>query len=178
MVPLRTDMVGQSAWYEATETNDGFSVVITIGSGDCQAGCIDRHTWTYEVARDGTITLAADEGDDIEFSPSTGTDAPVTLTVNLVAGPVCPVEQNPPDPNCAPRPVADAEIVLRAPDGSEVGRATSDAAGQVTFEVDGGAYYVEASEVAGIMRVPDSAAFSAVGGDMVGLLLGYDTGIR
>ncbi|HYI21036.1 MAG TPA: hypothetical protein VEX62_00230 [Candidatus Limnocylindrales bacterium] len=178
MVPLRTDMVGQSAWYEATETADGFTVAITIGSGDCQAGCIDRHVWTYDVARDGTITLVADEGDDVEFSPSAGTNAPVILTVNLVAGPVCPVEQIPPAENCAPRPVADAEIVVRAPDGSEAGRATSDADGVVQFELDAGAYFVELGDVEGLMRRPEAQAFSAVGGDMVGLLLGYDTGIR
>ncbi len=178
MVPLRADMVGQSAWYEATETVDGFSVAITIGSGDCQAGCIDRHTWTYDVAHDGTITLAADEGDDVDFSPSAGTDAPVLLTVNLVAGPVCPVEQIPPAEDCAPRPVANAEVIVHAADGTEVGRAISGADGSAQFELDAGAYFVELGEVDGLMRKPEAQAFSAVGGDMVGLLLGYDTGIR
>ncbi len=178
MVPLRTDMVGQSAWYEATETVDGFTVVITIGSGDCQAGCIDRHTWTYDVARDGTITLAAEEGDDVEFSPPVGTDAPVALTVTLVAGPICPVEQMPPARDCAPRPVANAEVVLRATDGGEVDRAASDANGVVTFEAAAGAYFVEADVAEGMMLAPDAQAFSAVGGDSVGLVLAYDTGIR
>jgi len=178
MVPLRSDMIGQSAWYEATDTANGFSVLITIGSGDCQAGCIDRHTWTYSVTRDGTITLVGDEGDDVDFSPGPGDDSPVAVDVILVADPVCPVEQVPPAESCDPRPVADAEVVVRAPDGSEVARGISDAEGRVSFSVAAGAYYVEAADVEGLMLAPDSAAFSGVGGDSVGLLLGYDSGIR
>src|SRR5688500_11830804 len=38
MIPLQPELIGQSAWYEASQTADGFSVVVTMGSGDCQAG--------------------------------------------------------------------------------------------------------------------------------------------
>ena len=178
MSPLRSDMVGQSAWYEAYADSDGFTVAITIGSGDCQAGCIDRHTWTYHVDTDGTITLVADEGDPVEYSPPAGNGAPVTLRVILNAGPVCPVEQTPPDPACAPRAVANAEVIVRATDGSTVATGLSNAEGVVIFEIPEGAYFVEAAPVEGLMGTPDAQAFSAVGGDGVGLLMGYDTGIR
>ena len=36
-----------------------------------------------------------------------------TLQVEVVAGPVCPVEQDPPDPNCEPRPVDGARIFVQ-----------------------------------------------------------------
>lgn len=178
MSPLRSDMVGQSAWYEAFADASGFTVAITIGSGDCQAGCIDRHTWTYHVDTDGTITLVADEGDPVDYSAPAGNGGPVTLRVILNAGPICPVEQMPPDPACAPRAVANAEVIVRATDGSIVETGESNAEGVVTFEIPEGAYFVEAAPVEGLMGTPEAQAFSAVGGDGVGLLMGYDTGIR
>jgi hypothetical protein len=165
-------------WYEASMADEGFVVTVTLGSGDCQAGCINRRTWTYEVLTDGTVSLVAEEGDEIEYSPPDGTQDPITVTAHLVASPVCPVEQSPPDPNCAPRPVANADVVLYAPDGTEVARASSDADGAAAFEVPAGAYFVVAEAAEGLMRGPDAQAFSAVGGDSVDLLLGYDTGIR
>ncbi len=178
MTPLRSDMVGQSAWYEAFAADGGYSVAITMGSGDCQAGCIDRHTWTYQVDLGGTITLVGDEGDDVEISAPNGDGTPVTVNVTLTAGPICPVEQAPPNPDCAPRSVANAEVVLRDGDGLELARATSDAQGKVSFRVPAGAYYVEAQPVEGLMGTAQAVAFAAVGGDSVGLVLEYDTGIR
>jgi hypothetical protein len=176
--PLQRDLIGQSAWYDAFETGDGYSVVVTMGSGDCMAGCINRRTWTYGVAHDGTIELVSEEGDDIEISIDSGTSDAATIQVHLSAGPICPVEQNPPDPNCAPRAIANAEVVLRAPSGAEVARGTSGADGRVAFSVPGGAYYVEAMPVEGMMGQAEAQAFAVVGGSSIGLALGYDTGIR
>jgi hypothetical protein len=178
ITPLQPDMIGQAAWYEATDTDDGFSVVVTIGSGDCMAGCIDRRTWTYSVARNGVIELLAEEGDEVQLPPHQGTDAPATIDVRLVAGPVCPVEQNPPDPNCAPRPVVNAEVILRDPAGAEVGRGVSDAEGRVVFSVPAGAYYLEPAAVTGYMGQAAEQALSVLGGSASNIVLAYDTGIR
>ena len=58
--------IGASKWWVATPlANGGYEIVITVGWGDCMAGCIERHTWTYEVAADGTLELIADEGDPV-----------------------------------------------------------------------------------------------------------------
>jgi hypothetical protein len=178
MGPLLPDLIGQSTWYEASETTGGYSVRITTGSGDCQAGCIDRHTWNFLVGSDGTIDLVGEEGDDIDLEPVDGGDAPAVVTLALFAGPTCPVETVPADPNCAPRPVADAEIVLRDPSGAEVDRARSNDEGIVAFEVRAGAYYVEPQPVEGLMGIADPMAFAVVGSDITGLTLTYDTGIR
>lgn len=178
MGPLLPDMIGQSTWYEASEATGGYSVSITTGSGDCQAGCIDRHTWNYRVQPDGTISLASEEGDDIDLGPVHGGDAPAVVTLALLAGPTCPVETVPPDPNCAPRPVTNAEVVLRDPTGAEIERATSNGEGVITFEIAPGAYYVEPQPVDGLMGVAEAVAFAVAGSDVTGLTLGYDTGIR
>ena len=44
-----------------------------------------------------------------------------------LAGPICPVEKIPPDPACAPRPVAGAVVVVRDASGAEVARTTTGA---------------------------------------------------
>ena len=179
MVPLRSDLIGASLWYEATAgTDGGFNVDITAGSGDCMAGCINQHTWHYSVNADGDVTLVSEDGDEVELATPTPSDEPSTIQVVLNAGPVCPVEQIPPDPNCAARAVANASVTLYAADGTEIDTATTGADGMVAFEVPAGAYYVVAEQVEGYMGTPEPQAFSTAGGDTVGLLMSYDTGIR
>ena len=178
MVPLRPDLVGASMWYEAFEVVDGYTVVITAGSGDCQAGCIERHVWNYSVTHVAAISLTGEEGDDVDVEPVAGGPGPARVTVQLTAGPVCPVEQVPPDPNCAARAVGNGEVVIRDTSGVEVGRATSNGDGIVAFDLSAGAYYAEAQPVQGLMGTPEAQAFAVVGGGAAGLLMGYDTGIR
>ncbi len=178
VAPLTQGVVGRSSWYEASATNDGYTVSVTMGSGDCLSGCINQHTWTYSVSQGGDIKLVSEQGDQVEVSIDQGTSDPASVTVILVAGPVCPVQQASPDPVCAPRPVQNADVVLRDPSGAEVSSATADANGRVSFSVPGGAYYLEAAAAEGLMRPPQPAAFSVPGGRSVAITLGYDTGIR
>jgi hypothetical protein len=178
MQPPRADVIGQSAWFDASEDATGFSVTITLGAGDCQAGCIERHTWSYHVDRDGTVTLVGDEGDDITFDSSPPTGDSVMLQALLLAGPVCPVEQNPPNPECAPRAVANAAVLIFDADGRQVADVTSDDQGSISVQLPAGAYYVVPAPVEGLMGTAAAQAFAAVGGDLVDLVLSYDTGIR
>jgi hypothetical protein len=178
ITPMQPDLIGQSAWYEAAQVGDGFSVVVTVGSGDCMAGCIDRRTWTYLVASDGSVELVSEEGDEVEMPGGGGGSGPATIEARLIAGPVCPVEQNPPDPNCAPRPVANADVVLRDPTGAEVARGVSDADGLVAFSVPAGAYYVEPGPVVGLMGQAEAVAVAVPAGGSGRVVLAYDTGIR
>ena len=178
MTPLRADLIGQSSWYEVSEDSDGFTVSITVGQGDCQAGCIKRHVWQYHVSHSGDVALVAETGDDVAVNPPTGGEGMVRVTVHLIAGPTCPVEQIPPAPECAPRPVVGAEVGIYEPHGNLVATAISDSEGKVIYDVPAGAYYVAASPMDEIMQDPEPQAFSALGGDEVGLVLSYDTGIR
>jgi len=171
-------VIGQSSSYRAAQVGDGFSVAVTLGSGDCLAGCINSHTWTYTVSRTGTVKVVSEQGDPVEAPIDAGASAPATITVHLAAGPVCPVQRDSPDPNCAPRPVVATEVVLRDPSGAEIGRATSDDQGTATFSVPGGAYYVEPASVPGYMGTAMAQAVSVPGGRSVAIQLDYDTGIR
>lgn len=176
--PLRPDMVGQAAWYESLEAGEAYRVSVTIGSGDCIAGCIDRHTWTYDVTRDGSVTLVGEEGDEVEYSPPQPTADDATATISLTSGPHCPVEQLPPDPNCAPRPVTGTEVSVFDPRATLVAGGESGANGRVVFELPTGAYFVEVEPIEGLVGTPEGQAFSVVGGRSAGLLFTYDTGIR
>lgn len=176
--PLLPDLIGQSASYEASEVADGYQVTVTMGWGDCESGCIDRHTWNYRVDRAGAIELVGEEGPPPEAVVPVGGAGPARVTIRLLAGPTCPVEQVPADPNCAARAVTNAEVVVRDPSGKEIARALSDAAGAVVVQVPAGAYFVEAPVVEGLMGQAEAQAFSVVGGSSADIVLAYDTGIR
>jgi len=62
---LDPDVIGASSWWEGVETENGYAITITIGWGDCPAGCISRHVWTYAVTRDGNATLESETGDPL-----------------------------------------------------------------------------------------------------------------
>lgn len=103
-----------------------------------------------------------------------------TLQVEVVAGPVCPVERDPPDPNCAPRPVGGARIFVQPGDGRDilVGEATTDEAGHATIEIAPGAYLVVGGEVEGLMGRPGPTTVIVSAGQTATITLTYDTGIR
>jgi hypothetical protein len=171
-------MVGQSTWYEASESGDGYAVSITAGQGDCIAGCIDKHVWQYTVDHEGNVELTGEDGEPIDVTPGTGGEGDVDVVAQLTAGPTCPVEQVPPAPDCAARAVANAAVSIFDAQGNEVGGTTSNADGMAAFSVPAGAYYVVPAPAEGMMGNAEAQAFSALGGDEVALLFAYDTGIR
>lgn len=56
------DLIGQGSWWQAEARDGGYRVLVQIGWGDCPAGCINRHDWTFQVAPDGTQTLLDESG--------------------------------------------------------------------------------------------------------------------
>ncbi len=197
--PLDPDLMGQSAWYEVSPAGVGWRVTVTMGWDDCQAGCISRHVWIYDVDTSGAVTLVEERGDALEdqsdggsgsggFGDGDATGPPVVIPARggpwiagrAVAGPVCPVERVPPDPACADRPVAGAVMVIRGASGAEVARATTAADGTFLVAVSGGgSYAVEAQPVEGLMGTPAAVAVEV--GDApsawAAAILTYDTGI-
>ncbi len=63
-IKLTPDLIGASQWWESEPLlGGGFRIALTIGWGDCPAGCINRHTWTHRVTADGQVTLESETGD-------------------------------------------------------------------------------------------------------------------
>jgi hypothetical protein len=68
-VALDPQMIGLSKWWEASANDDGsYTVKVTLGWGDCPAGCINRHTWSYRVGRDRELTLLEESGSPVPAS--------------------------------------------------------------------------------------------------------------
>jgi hypothetical protein len=64
--PRTEDAIGMSKWWVATPLSEGhFRIDVTVGWGDCMAGCIDRHVWSYEVWPDGTLELISEAGPEV-----------------------------------------------------------------------------------------------------------------
>lgn len=181
ILPKDPQLIGQSAWYEVQPASGvgAFVVQVTVGWGDCQAGCIDRHIWTIAVLPDGTFNLVTQEGPPVPAGvlPDGGA-FPTGMTLSVTAGPVCPVESNPPDPACAPRPVVGALIVVKDVNGATVAEGRTGLLGTVDLAVSPGVYTVEAAPVEGLLGTPALTSVTVTDGLRALVDLSYDTGIR
>jgi hypothetical protein len=178
-------LIGQASWYEVAPASGvgAFLVTMRIGWGDCPAGCIDEHSWTYAVGPDGSVKLQSEAGPPVPSdawpSPgSSGSPAGTGIHVTAVAGPTCPVEKFPPDPACASKPVRDATILITDANGNEQSAVMTDVAGQTFVALAPGAYTVTAQGAAGFMNGPEPQQVTVEDGQVTEVMLSYDTGIR
>jgi hypothetical protein len=179
------NLIGQARWWEATPLELAkppvpWSVVFHVGWGDCQAGCIDEHVWTYKVDVDGTVTLVSESGSPLSSDVLSQLAAASTWTGvggRVTAGPTCPVER-PGDPSCAPRLVAGAILHITGAGGGSVGQVTTDADGLFRLGLQPGDYTLEPQPVEGLMGTAASVAFTVTDGAQTFLEVDYDTGIR
>jgi hypothetical protein len=93
------------------------------------------------------LACSGGSGDD---APRAGdllgrSDGPGRLEGRVTIGPLCPVEQVPPDPSCAPGPetFAAVEILIFDPAGAVVRRVALDDEGRYAVELDAGVYLVD-----------------------------------
>ena len=96
-----------------------------------------------------------------------------------MAGPTCPVVTDPPDPDCADRPVAGAVLVILDADGDEAARVTSAPDGTFAAALEPGGYRIVPQPVEGLMGTASELDVTVeVGEPSVELSIAYDTGIR
>jgi hypothetical protein len=172
--------IGQSAWWEATQAADGWTVAITVGWGDCQAGCISRHAWTWHVARDGTVAFGSETGPALPGDQVAALAAAATgsgIGGSVTSGPSCPV-QRAGDTTCDPRPVTGAVLVIRSAVGTEMARVATDGSGLYRVALPPGDYTLEPQPVQGLMGTAPSARLTVLAGKLVIQAVSYDTGIR
>jgi hypothetical protein len=106
-------------------------------------------------------------------------ESELTLRGLALAGPVCPVVTDPPDPACEDRPVSGAEIVILNEAGKEVARVRTGDDGTFSTPVVAGRYELVPQPVEGLMgTAAPIEVVVADGQDPDVALIGYDTGIR
>lgn len=114
----------------------------------------------------------------IGCSGPTATPA-TTLRGVAVAGPICPVVSQPPDPACEDRPVAGAEIVVRNAAGESVARVRTAEDGTFSVPVGAGRYELLPQPAEGLLGTPEPLEVLVVEGvDPEPVTVAYDTGIR
>lgn len=178
-------LIGQAAWYEVTPASGvgAFLVTMRIGWGDCPAGCIDEHSWTYAVGPDGSVKLQSEAGSPVPSdawpAPSAGGSVGADTGIHIIAeaGPTCPVEKFPPDPACAAKPVSNATVLITDASGNQQDTVT-DASGQAFAKLGPGEYTVTAQGAAGFMNGPEPQQVTVEDGQVTEVTLDYDTGIR
>lgn len=111
-------------------------------------------------------------------APSASEPVAVSVSGSALAGPVCPVEREPPDPACAPRPVEGADISVVDANGEQVALVTTDASGAFAFDVVPGTYRLVAMPVAGLMGTPSPLELDVGPAGATEIVLEFDTGIR
>jgi major membrane immunogen (membrane-anchored lipoprotein) len=107
-------------------------------------------------------------------------DAPATATLEItaLAGPVCPVETDPPSPDCAPRPVDAAVIIVTDSEGTEVARGTTGTDGRVIIDVTPGQLTIVPQSVDGLLGTAAAVTVTMTAGQRTQVAIEYDTGVR
>ena len=180
--PYDPNLIGQASWYKVAPASGvgAFVVNVRVGWGDCESGCIDEHQWVYAVGPDGTVSIVSERGAAVPGSawPTAAGGGRTGIGGTATASPVCPVEKIPPDPACAPRPVAGAVVIVRDASGAEVARVTTGADGTFLANLPPGGYVVEAQPAKGVMGTPGPQGVTVKEGVVSKIRLDYDTGIR
>jgi hypothetical protein len=98
----------------------------------------------------------------------------------VVASPTCPVERNPPDPQCAPPGLAAVVRIYRLSDDHTIARLHTDDNGHFRVQLRRGRYGVNARPAAGgsLPRCPRGVKAIVRRGHYTGVTIDCDTGIR
>jgi hypothetical protein len=134
-----------------------------------------RLAWLVFIA---TVAMVGCTGPSSTSVPSPTAAGQTGIRGVAMAGPVCPVEKDPPDPACAPRPVAGATIVIRDTSRTQVAAAVSGADGAFFVELQPGDYVVEPKTVQGLLGTAAQQSVTVAAGSVTAVQLDYDTGIR
>ncbi len=99
------------------------------------------------------------------------------ITGSILIGPTCPVQRNPPDPNCADRPYQATVIVKTADGQKELTRFTSDANGKFKVSLSPGAYLLVPIS-SNVYPRGESQAVMVAANKFTEITISFDSGIR
>src|SRR3990170_4056410 len=119
-----------------------------------------------------------DRDQNLDTTTSTQPVPRGTVEGLVLAGPICPVETNPPDPACADRPVAGAILLIVDAAGDEAERVVTDSDGSFSISLPAGTYQIEPQPVEGYQGTAETLTVDVAAGTTGPVTLTYDTGIR
>ena len=118
---------------------------------------------------ESTDVLAREDG-----AASSGTIRGIVLQ-----GPICPVEQDPPDPNCADRPYSTSLVLTSADQATVIKEFASDTLGKFAVAAAAGEYAIRSAAAANVLPYCASdVTISVSAGATVEVTVHCDTGIR
>jgi hypothetical protein len=158
---------------------------VAVGAGDAtiaadRTGCVEPGCPPAAAHWQLTVQVA---GEAPTSTSPTPTDPPAASEVRGTVhfSPVCPVEQIPPDPECAPRP-GPADIELIGPDGTVAASTPAGEDGAFTIPVAPGSYAVRATAAPGTALggacQTDPPEFTVDPAMSITVSVSCDTGIR
>ena len=100
------------------------------------------------------------------------------ITGQVLAGPTCPVQQDPAAGACADQPVDGAVLLVFTLGDTEVARITTTANGQFQISLDPGWYRIQPQPVEGLLGTAASFEVEIRPGVTAEVTVTYDTGIR
>ena len=102
-----------------------------------------------------------------------------TIRGSVLQGPICPVEQDPPDPNCADRPYATHLVLTSADQATVIKEFASDSLGRFAVTAAAGDYAIRSAAAANVLPYCASdETISVSTGATVDVTVRCDTGIR
>ncbi len=101
-----------------------------------------------------------------------------TAVGTVMLGPTCPVERDPPDPECADKPYQ-TQLVVTSADGSKIIKESgSDASGKFYIELPPGEYALRSAAAGNILPYCQSPTFTIHANGSTEVTVSCDTGIR
>lgn len=122
--------------------------------------------------------VAVDGGLAFTTTPATVLDPLGFLDLRALAGPQCPVQQSPPDPECEDAPVVGADVVLTRLGSDAQITLTTDGAGEIFIAVEPGAWIITPQPVDGLLGTAAPIEVMVQSNQTTEVLAAYDTGIR
>lgn len=114
---------------------------------------------------------------DCEFAqcPAAGSSG---ITGTILLGPTCPVQRDPPDPQCADKPYATSLVVTTVSGERIIKELTSDSNGEFRVAVPPGEYAIRAAATADTLPRCDEQLVVVRASEYTATTLRCDTGIR
>ena len=186
-IPTTTQSTSTSSNNESTSTSDSsstsLSVSTTTTNKDTGINTNPPIACTMEAKLCSDGSYVGRTGPYCEFSPCPSNIPPTSSTSgivgNVLLGPTCPVERNPPDPQCADRPYQTILTVTNSDGTKIITQFSSDSFGNFKINLSAGEYLIKSSNAQSMLpRCSSNGVIVVQAGFYTNATVSCDTGIR